>query len=457
MSFYNDIFVPTQNIVYCRRPWFRREHTKYPLHPAVIGMLQTYRPIDWQRLLLEHPHRSESDAARLAYTRDEKSGEANRQVVTTIGKYLSRHFDVPDHVIRDAAALYSTVDEQIKILDTVPEFIDAVQRGPHSCMAWTARDWRTCTDGKARHPYAVYEPAHGWRMAVRVAPDGDIVGRALLNYDNDISYWVRSYKKHTGGGYSYADEALEAWLREQGYEHRGEWHEGAELALFELKYDGAVLAPYLDGGNQHVTRAHSGRLRIDCDGEYECNNTDGSATPSNTVTCPDCGDRVDEEDLHCTGYHGDHSVCEHCLNNDYTYVTGRRGEEYYVYNSDAVEADGDWYDCNYLDTNNIVQLSNGDYTHQDNAVRCEDDDEYYHVDDTDIIYCEYDSEYHLRDNCVETVDQGWVHQDDAWECEGSSNWYSDNTTSVTIDGCRYHPDHTPEQEELFEETETDKE
>ena len=91
-----------------RRPWFERERCRYALHPAVLRMMRAYRPDDWQQLLLEWPHKSATDPNRLAYTRDERSGEADRQVITTIGKYLRRHFShAPDEMIRDITAQYT--------------------------------------------------------------------------------------------------------------------------------------------------------------------------------------------------------------------------------------------------------------------------------------------------------------------------------------------------------------
>jgi hypothetical protein len=150
--------------------------------------------------------------------------------------------------------------------------------------------------------------------------------------------------------------------------------------------------------------------------------------------------------MHSVGYHGDHSVCENCVDNDYIYAIGRRREEYYVPNGDAVEVDGSWYVYDYLDDNDIVELANGDYTHHDNAVRCDDDDEWYHIEDSDIIHCDYDDKYHHIDNCVETVDEGWVHCDDAWMCYASSKYYSDSTDYVLVDGEKYHPDNAPETE-----------
>ena len=82
------------------RPWFRNQYGKYRIHGAIWDMMMQYRPDDWHQLMLEWPHKAETDPSRLAYTRDERAGEADRQTVTSIGKYLTRHFpDAPDHKI----------------------------------------------------------------------------------------------------------------------------------------------------------------------------------------------------------------------------------------------------------------------------------------------------------------------------------------------------------------------
>lgn len=448
MKWYDGVFLTAALIVAHNRAWFAREFDKYRLHPSVQRLLvDDHRPRDWQQLLLEWPHVAQTDETRLAYTRDERAGEANRQVMTTVGKYLNRHFDLPDHIIRDAVALYFGGTDTYKLLRTVDEMVHAVNNGPHSCMCWTARDFVRCSDGEHRHPYAAYDPEYGWHMAVRIAPSGEIMGRALLNTTpGGQMYWVRSFGKQEGSSYSYTDQQLEAWLKEQGYVKHDYWHDGAQLAYIPTRNE--FLAPYIDGDTTHAS-LYKDTLTIDDDGDYELRNTDGTPSNSGRYTCPDCGERCDEDDMRSVGYHGDHTVCENCVEHDYTYVTGRRGEDYYVPNDDAVEVDGNWYDREYLDDNDIVELYNGDYTHLDNAVRCDDDDEWYHIDDSDIIHCDYDDKYHHINNCVETVDEGWVHCDDAWQCEGSDNYYSDNTDYVLVDGEKYHPDHTPAQDELF--------
>jgi hypothetical protein len=266
----------------------------------------------------------------------------------------------------------------------------------------------------------------------------------LLNTDDGVNYWVRSFGYQPGSSYSYTDQALEAWLKEQGYVKYHQWHDGAQLACHRVNRND-FLGPYVDG-DLHTARIethhlHGRKMFLDADGDYELRRQDGYAEEVSRQTCPQCGERVDADDMTSIGYHGEDSACSSCIENDYTYVTGRAGDTYYVSNDDAIEADGEWYDCHYLERNDIVQLSDGDYTHCDNAVLCVDDDEWYRDSDSSIVYCEYDSNYHHMDNCVETQDNGWVHEDDAWQCEGSSNWYSDSTDFVMVDDCKYHPDH----------------
>ena len=448
-EFYYTVFLPAALIVTHKRQWFFDLRHKFMLHPAVAAMMAQhgYKPIDWQRLLLEWPHVSETDPTRLAYTRDERAGQADRQTITTVGKYLTRHFDAPDHIIRDVQALHTPNPDGFQLLHKLDEMIDAVKSGPHSCMCWADSPGVYCSDGVHRHPYAVYDPAYGWHMAVRTEGSA-IVGRALCNSDDDgQKYFVRSYK-HNPGGYSPSDEALEAWLKSQGYTREGQWHDGAKLAYYET--DAEFLAPYIDGVTKNVDVCGSGSsrwLEITGSGEYDCTNTEGAATNCGSE-CECCGSRVRESDMHWVGRGDETHVCESCFENDYVLAYGRRGNQYYILRADVIYIDSQdsCYDEDYLSDNNIVELHNGDYEHIDNAVHIESEDEWYHNEDDDICYDDYNERYELCNNCVRTKDMGYVHQDDAWQCEASDNWYSDNVDYVYIDGSHYHPDQAPEQE-----------
>jgi len=422
------------------REWFNQQHQRHRLHPAVCDIMTTHmrRAEDWQQLLLEWPHKSITDPNRLAYTRNEQSAMHNgdsdaKAVVTTIGKYLTRHFpDAPSNLIRDIVAQY-TYGGAIVITQDMDAMVGAVTNGPRSCMS-NRFDIR-CDDGKVRHPYEVYDPSLGWRMAVR-SEDGEVMGRCLV-LDHDVlgKGFVRSYKRernsHSNSG---ADESIEAYLRGVGYERWREWPEGASLMRYEVRGDG-YLMPYIDGGNQHVDEKRDIFEIVSC-GHYDASNTSGVIN-SYTCTCEDCGDGMDEDDSHSIGYGGDRTVGPCCIDN-YTYVYGYRGNEYYVHNDNAIEADGEWYHDDYLSDNSIVELNSGDYTHIDNAVYVESADAYYHVDDDDICYTDDSNTYELKEDC--------------WRCTESGNWYTPDTDSVEVDGDLYHPDHAPEPETNEPET-----
>ena len=95
-------FVLAAEIVYRSRDWHYRLQTRFNLHPAVVAAFNMHDPEDWQQLLLEWPHVATTDGTRLAYTRDERSGQDDRQTLTSLGKYIKQHWPrMADHHIRD--------------------------------------------------------------------------------------------------------------------------------------------------------------------------------------------------------------------------------------------------------------------------------------------------------------------------------------------------------------------
>ena len=422
--------------VYPGRDWHTRLQGKYTLHPAVHDVVfrdDGYKPDDWHQLLLEWPHRSETDPNRLAYTPNERYAADDRQLITAIGKYLRRHFsDLPDHELRDIVARY-TYAGTIVLSDNLNDFGHAVVNGPSSCMSKSFDIETEC--GETVHPYAVYDPAYGWRMAIR-RNGNDIVGRCLVyagdEYDGDgKGVFVRSYKRNEHG-YSGCDEAIEAWLKNEGYEKSCSWPDGARLARYAVRrYSDHFVLPYIDGGTQSV-KDRGSHLEIDSDGDIGANNTCGTASFKEMHTCACCGDRAVAEDGIWVGYHEDTFIGE-CCSDGYTRVYGRRGNEYYVPDEEAVYVGGEHYHCDYLSENNIVELASGDYCHMDDAVYIESSDEWYETDDSDICYAEDTGRYELRSDC--------------WQDDDSERWYTDATEYVEVDGCKYHPDNAPETED----------
>jgi hypothetical protein len=423
------------------REWFNQQRNRHQLHPAVYLMMteNMYRPHDWHQLLLEWPHKSITDPNRLAYTRDERSAMHNgdsdaKAVITTIGKYLTRHFpDAPSDLIRDVAAQF-TYGGSTEITKEMDRMIHAVVNGPRSCMS--PRFDIECADHKERHPYAVYDPSFGWGMAVRTDTDGMVLGRCLVHESDEGKGFVRSYKREREySSHSGADESIEAYLKGLGYAKWRGWPDHVRIMRYPLRREG-YLMPYIDGGNQHVDEdADTDSFRISDYSGWEATNTGGHIN-GYTCTCEDCGEGMDEEDSYSIGYHGDSRVGQCCID-DYTMAYGRRGDQYYVSNDDTVYVDGEYYHTEYLDDNSIVELHDGEYEHSDNAVYIDSQDAYYHVDDDDICHTEDSNEYQMKDDC--------------WQCTESGNWYTEDTDNVEIDGDLYHPDHAPEVDDEDED------
>ena len=398
-------------IVRRHRDWFAREARQAPMHKYVTKAIDMCRPDDWQKLMLQWPHMADSamdDYTKLAYTRDEKAGIADRQVITSLGKYLRAHFSLlPDDAIRDIVALAQANQAKIKIVRTTAEMIYHLHKGPSSCMQWGDESGIKGEDGDRHHPYEAYAPELGWAMAVRIEGD-DTVGRALVNESDGKKTYVRSYKKT--GGYSHTDEQLEAWLDSQGYSKESDW-EDCYLKIIPARNHCGFVAPYIDGGTQEVDR-DGNRLRITSDGDFICNNTDGSADECGGTECSNCDDRVRDGDGHWAGPWEDDIICDSCRDNSYVYAHGRNRRQYLVheYNAVYVESLGEHYHDDYLDTNEIVQLRNGDAEHLDNAV--EVDGDYYHVDDERIVRCVDDDEYHLKRDVYHHEDSGEYYADE---------------------------------------------
>jgi len=437
--------------------WHEREQyqTGYEMHDAVIAAVTVSRPDNCYRLLLEWPHIADDDKRQIAYTRDERMGEANRQVMTSVGKYLRRHFpEMSDHVLRDIVALHTPNEVEFKFLRTTAEMVHAVDYGPYSCMCarytnnserWSDPDNPT----EGHHPYEVYDPALGWHMAV--AMEGkQVTGRALCI----DKVYVRTYKK-CGERDSTTDERLDAWLQAQGYTKERSWEYGTLFKHIPLHRRSDIVAPYIDGNQYCVVIDPRGYLRLvdtddldDGDEYYECRNTSGTPTKetvnNNTVRCEDCDEYTDEDDICAVGVSEDRNVCSCCRDNNWTFAYTYRGRERYIPSDNVVYVDGNYYDTDYLSENNIVELADGDYARQDEACYIERLDE-YHLRDN-CVHCEHSDEYELSDDCKQLHDGEYAHMDDCWQCEHSGEWYLDE------EGIRYetecgktvHIDHADE-------------
>jgi hypothetical protein len=95
-----------------------------------------------------------------------------------------------------------------------------------------------------------------------------------------------------------------------------------------------------------------------------------------------------------------------------------------------VDSQSEYYDQDYLDDNEIVELENGEYAPMDEAVEINGD--WYLMEDERICRFEDTDEYGLTE--------------DGWQCAQSCNWYSDDCDKFTeYKGERYHDDYIPQE------------
>lgn len=398
------------NVVSRSRKWYMREYLRIDatpqnynnelgIHPVVYQAMLTHQATSWHQVMLELPHVA-TDGVRVAYTRDDEHGEQDRQTVTSVGKYIKRHWSyLRDDVIRDLVALYSPSSCEYKILDeSTDQFISYLKRSADSCMN---------KDSFVIHPYHVYCPSLGWKFAVRLDENGDVLGRALVN-DGEF---VRSYSKNRGWG---ADVELEAWLQSSGFSRVDDW-DGKSLKL--IQHGKNYVAPYVDGciraGNVKLL---SKVITICVDGEYELDNVSGFAREIESEECNDCGDRCDEDDL-VNAYDGGR-ICEDCAGNNYVWSNY---SENFVHNDNAVyiEANNRYLHEDDVDNAGYIYIEScGEYIHQDNCIYCESNGEYFHEDDIskhNIVMVEdgsHENEYWYIDNTVTTRDGVVYHSDD---------------------------------------------
>jgi hypothetical protein len=390
-----------------QRGWYRREYDRVVLHPAVIQALDAAHPKDLHQLVLEHPHISVE--GKLGYTQNDEKGFKDIQTVTTVGRYLTRHFpELPDHEVRGLAQLKIGC----RIVSTMEEMQHALMNGPHSCMKWNTTD----------NPYQSYCPTLGWALAINESC-GDIIGRALVH--TPTMTFVRTYAKV--GSNTASCNTLQHWLGQQGFTHRDDWEDGTKLKRIEYR------APYLDG-DEH---------RADMEGEFWVTNTEGeyrldqqnggyeNSEGANIGCCYDCERTLYDSDDY--SYVDDEKICQSCLDENYIYVTGRRGNDYYVHENDATRINNSWYHNEFLhEQDGLRRLENGNYAHEGDCFYCSVADEYY-------LYEE--------ENEVKLTNGDYAAERNAWQCAVSGDWYGDNEDSVDVDGDTVHPDNVVDEEE----------
>ena len=352
------------------------------LHPAVHAALKLTRPDRLRMLLMHNPRVSGVDPTQLIYTQTYDKMCREVYTRTSPGKYLRAMFSsLTDDEIRDIVAV-STAQGEFGITTELPKMIAVVQQGPQSCMR--GDDFMSDV-----HPYHVYEPALGWGMAYRLSTPSErerigartYIARALVNIPAKI--FVRSYETRSSGSYSEASEALETWLRGQGFSKERGW---GECRLARIPHgDNNFVMPYIDGngavygGNvDYFTTEETPQTPREMG---EGDRTDGLLRDEDVMECADCDFRSsDGDDFVHVGRYQDHRVCRHCREDNYVYGYGQNGERYYFKSDYATYCDynEEYYHENYYADNGIVECAfSGDIYQRGDTYECDHNGERY--------------------------------------------------------------------------------
>lgn len=334
-------------------------------------------------------HVSTSNPSLLAYHQNGAKMMRNIQTQIKPGRYLQQFFaDVLSekdiHYWAERQMAQQSESELKFVPNTDPDGWVWVYEHPHgfsSCMQWDHpsryMDSRLAPD-TPYHPVRAYcHPENNLALAYLGAdykenPDGKVYARAIVNTARKT--WVRVY----------GDGRIEHQLKKAGYTYdSSDTLKGQKLQRIELPWGGYAM-PYLDGGATQVD-IYSTYFKVVYDGKYDAQNSEGMIDSDAGKTCPCCGGRFSEDEdftyVECRG----ESICDGCLNDDYTYAYGRRYQDYFP-SEECVrcETDGEYYLYDYANDHSVYE--------------CPIRERWYHIDDMVLATCgEYEDQYVSED------------------------------------------------------------
>jgi hypothetical protein len=219
-----DYYIPW----WLRREWLRIEKGIYPPPSEVITNFNKKLP---QFAL----HVSKEDPNYIAYTPDKASGEADRQLKTTLGKFIAKYY--PHYKDEEVGQLVADhlgeVTGEVELLygADIAKVYNELSSGVGSCMTKDTHAFNV----EGHHPTEVYDMPNIGIAIVRSA-SGAITGRSMVYMPSETDKrYIRIY----------GDQKLEKRLRRADFKP-GCWH-GAEFKKIKLGYSKGYVMPYLDG------------------------------------------------------------------------------------------------------------------------------------------------------------------------------------------------------------------
>ena len=340
-------------------------------------------------------HISNNSPDKISYTEDYRKGEADRQTVTTLGRYIRKHSILKDHYIAEIANLYRKVvigESEIKWARSREEIKYVYENGVHSCMGKDASNFNT--DGI--HPCEVYatdDVAVAFIQRIKNG-EGTITGRVITN---EIDKTFNTF---------YGDsQTMKPMMQALGYDY-GDL-DGCRL--LHLKNDsGETIVPYLDG-EQDIGVYDDHLLVGGADGAAD----NESGLLSHGGYCDSCDSSGhDEDDMVYSEYHG-YSIGQCCIDTYRHAYVGRYQDWLHEDDVTYVDSTGEYYTQEGLEYHDIVTAEDGEMYPRDECYYSEYMQEYIHEDnmieytttsgDTDYLTSDMEHELAIAADTGETM------------------------------------------------------
>ena len=406
-------YVPLLSELSERGHYFRQNEIVCLLKTSLKPVLETKPAL----ARLHYLHQSETQPDKVAFYPDMEKFRARKCVVTTLGRYLTRHYKLEEKDVKYWAEWYNAnfgpVD--LKWATSPEEIVHAIGNGPsESCMSNGYHD--DCEGEWYRghvHPAAVYGSLPGWETNFGVAyieNDDEITARVICNMETKECARI------------YGDDArMRKALALAGFKQAQGALLGMKVRKIENRNGSGFIMPYIDAG----IASGGGALHVmDYDDRYWVTKEDDEpadryqtfdtyegyaqkgvicATPQKTCAC--CGEEFDEDDLTYSEYEEEH-LCNACIEDNYVTAYIRR---------------------------NITDL-----VHRDHAVYCKSDWEWYSTRYAGevLAQCEVTSDFYFESEVVDTP-EGMMHRDLVVDLDEDYNGFDfarESATCTTHDG-----------------------
>ena len=368
--------MPNDENFWMWREFLRIRTGEYKIIPGFVwdtghtGLTHPETRFHFQHVCNAHP-------GLLCYTQDESKGRRDIQTPIKMGRYTTKYLSGYD--ARDLACKFEAFfnPPELKFARTREEICRVYDEGPHSCM----KNKRV----RAYDQYGEYEDI--CPTEVYAGPDTAVA--YLGDYTVDEGVYARcvvnEVRKEYIRAYGYTD-LIECALEKAGYT-QGDLDDCR--VLYFRRHDEPVM-PYLDSEANTCEVSSDDYVRIGYDLEYIADQTHGGVmTNTSRCTCDECGDRCDEEDMTYVD-DADMTVCQHCLQRNFTMAYTGRHQEYvrdadysfYEHNGDVYTEDGLAYhdlvilaDDSVADRDDVEEdLITNEFIKRDDAVRVLDPD-----------------------------------------------------------------------------------